>query len=162
MKVSTVFFSITGNTKAMAEKIVAGLNTINGIEGKAFPIDSIDEAFLRESKAVIIGTPSYMANMSNQIKTWLETEAYKYDMAGKLVGAFATADYIHGGSEIAIQNIITHVMVLGCLPYSGGVSCGKPFIHLGPVAIAGKLDESADTFKIYGQRMAQKAQELFQ
>jgi NAD(P)H dehydrogenase (quinone) len=94
------------------------------------------------------------------MKLFLETLG-KYGVAGKLGGAFATANYIHGGAELAMQTILDHMLVYGMLVYSGGGSQGKPVIHLGPQAVAGRLEETEETFRLYGQRMAAKAAELF-
>ena len=47
------------------------------------------------------------------------------------------------------------------LVYSGGFAYGGPIINIGPVAIDPNIEESAGVFKIYGQRMAQKAKDLF-
>ena len=49
----------------------------------------------------------------------------------------------------------------GMLTYSGGVSFGNPTIHLGPVALTNRLEESIETFKLYGQRMAIKTLDIF-
>ncbi|MCI8326438.1 MAG: flavodoxin, partial [Lachnospiraceae bacterium] len=51
--------------------------------------------------------------------------------------------------------------VYGMMTYSGGGSLGKPVIHLGPVALSSRLEESEETFLTYGERMATKATELF-
>ncbi len=48
-------------------------------------------------------------------------------------------------------------MVDGMMTYSSGQSKGMPVIHLGPVAISPNIDDFADLFKIYGQRMAEQA-----
>ncbi len=85
----------------------------------------------------------------------------QYKLAGKLGGAFATADYIHGGADIAIQAILAHFMVLGMLAFSGGGSYGKPVIHFGPVAIKAQLDDFRETFTLYGQRLGRKTADLF-
>jgi len=76
-------------------------------------------------------------------------------------GAFATANYIHGGGELGIRLILDHLLCHGMLIYSGGVAYGNPVIHLGPVALTGHLEESIDIFKLYSQRMATKTVELF-
>lgn len=161
MKLAIVYHSKSGNTKHMAQVIADGINSVDGAEAKICSIDDMDVDWIKESKCVIVGTPVYMASFSAAIKTWLESSCKPLELAGKMCGAFATADYIHGGSEIAIQSILSHLMVYGMLAYSGGGSCGKPVIHLGPVAIGGKLDESEETFRIYGKRMAKKALELY-
>lgn len=160
MKASVIFHSKTGNTEKMAQVIVGGMQRVNGVEAKAFSIHNIDEAWLKESACVIVGSPTYYASVSGEIKTFLESLG-KYPLAGKLGGAFATANYVHGGAELAMQLILTHMMVYGMLAYSGGGSFGVPVIHIGPQAIGKKLEEYEETFAIYGERMAKKAFELF-
>ncbi|NLY36637.1 MAG: flavodoxin [Tissierellia bacterium] len=161
MKISVLYFSEEGSTKTMAETIVKGMVSVEEVEAKSMSIDDIDRAYLKESSCVVIGTPTHYASMAAEVKSWLDTKSVKLNLGGKLAGAFATAGYIHGGADIAIQNILTHMTFLGMLIYSGGSACGKPPIHLGPVAISSKLDEFTDLFEVYGQRMASKAKELF-
>lgn len=162
MKLTVLYHSVTGNTKKMAEAIVAGMQTVEGAEAKAFSIDEIDEAWVKESKCVVLGTPIYYASSSGAVKTFLEAPCKKYDLAGKIGGAFATANHIHGGGELGIRLVLDHMLCHGMLTYSGGTSFGSPPIHLGPVALASRLDESIETFQIYGIRMATKTIELFQ
>lgn len=157
MKAIVLYHSKTGTTKQMAEVIVKGMVSVEGVEAKAFSIDDIDEAWAKESKCVVLGTPIYMASVTGVIKNWLETSGVKYGLMGKMGGAFATADYVHGGGELGIRTILDHMLTLGMLTYSGGGAYGKPVIHLGPVALKGHLDESIETFELYGQRMATKA-----
>ena len=160
MKIAIVYDSKTGNTAKMAEYIIEGISSVDGMEAKAFNIDSIDLDYVKESSALIVGTPTYNGYLSARMKKWLETEPIKLNVAGKLGGAYATAAFIHGGADLAIQCVLTHLMVDGMMVYSGGQSKGMPVIHLGPVAIAPDLDNFADLFKIYGKRMAQQASAL--
>lgn len=127
----------------------------------AFPIESPDAEYVKESKCVILGTPVYYASMSGTVKMWFEKTRGQFGLQGKLAGAFATADYIHGGGEIAIQSILSHMMVSGMMAYSGGGAYGKPVIHLGPVGIKSDIESYVETFRIYGERMAMKTLELF-
>ena len=161
MKASVLYFSRSGHTAQMAQRILEGMNAVPGVEARAFPLDAIDADFVKESACVVLGTPSYLACMAGAVKTWLDTESGKYALAGKLGGAFATADYVHGGGDMAVQGILTHFMVRGMLVYSGGGSRGKPYIHLGPVAVSDDLAKYEPTFLAYGERMARKALELF-
>jgi NAD(P)H dehydrogenase (quinone) len=85
----------------------------------------------------------------------------KTNLAGKLGGAFATARYVYGGSELAISGILAKMLCAGMLVYSGGFAYGSPIVHLGPVAIDPYIEESAEVCRIYGQRLAQKSMELF-
>ncbi|MCL2703384.1 MAG: NAD(P)H-dependent oxidoreductase [Defluviitaleaceae bacterium] len=161
MKLTVLYHSVTGNTKLMAEAITEGIQTAENAEAKAFPIEEIDEAWVKESRCVILGTPIYYSSVSAAVKGFLERPFKIYEPAGKIGGAFATANYIHGGGELGIRLILDHMLCHGMLTYSGGYVCGNPVIHLGPVALTARLDESIDTFKLYGQRMAAKTTEIF-
>ena len=161
MKMTVLYHSVTGHTKKMAEVIVEGMRTVENAEPRAFSIEDIDEAWVNESNCVVVGTPIYYASVSGEIKSFLERPCRKYKLAGKIGGAFATANYIHGGGELGVRLILDHLMCHGMLTYSGGVAYGNPVIHLGPVALTNSLEESVDTFKLYGQRMATKMIEIY-
>lgn len=166
MKLSVIYYSASGNTARMAEIITEGMKLVPGVEAKAFSYDAVDSDYVKESKAVVIGCPTYMADMPADFHVWIEKGMGKLGMAGKLGGAFSTAQYVHGGDELAVRTMLDHMMVLGMLTYSGGGSKGAPVIHIGPTAIATAGNTEAlmpfdDTFRIYGQRMAEKAAELF-
>lgn len=167
MKLAVIYDSKTGNTKQAAEWIAEGMNSVPNVEAKAFLIHTVDESFVKEAKGVVIGSPSYTAMLTPDMRTWLLESASKLEMAGKLGGAFATEQYTHGGGELVIQTILTNELVYGMLCYSGGGSWGEPRIHIGPVGVnANKeahnaLEKYEDNFKIFGNRFAQKAAELF-
>ena len=161
MKSTVLYHTVTGNTKQMAEAIAEGMKSIESVESITFPIEEIDEEWIIESKCVVLGTPIYYASVSAAVKSFLERPCRKYKLDGKIGGAFATANYVHGGGELGIRLILDHMLCHGMLTYSGGVSYGNPVIHLGPVAIADRLEESMETFKLYGQRMAIKTIEIF-
>lgn len=161
MKTSVLYYSKTGNTKRMAEIIAEGMALVEGVEAGVYSIDEIDASWVKDSKCVILGTPIYLASVAGSVKTWLDTSAMQYGLAGKIGGAFATADYVHGGGELGIRMILDHMLVLGMLTYSGGGSFGKPVVHLGPVAIKDYSDDSRETFRSYGERMAKKTLEIF-
>lgn len=160
---AVIYHSVTGNTKNMGEQIVKGMNLVEGVEARSFPIENVDTEFVKEAKCVVFGSPIYAAHITGQMMNYLLSEAGKLGLAGKLAGAYTTAQYVHGGGELGIREMLDHCMVLGALIYSGGSACGKPVIHLGPVGIDNTLDinQFAENFEIYGKRMAAKAVELF-
>lgn len=166
MKLAVIYDSKTGNTKKAAEWIAEGMNTVPGAEARTFSIHEIDEAFVKEAVGAVIGSPSYAALMTPDMRTWL-MGAGKLGMAGKLGGAFATEQYTHGGAELVIQSILTNELVWGMLCYSGGGSCGKPIIHFGPVGVNDNVEAHngmvhyEEYFRVYGERFARKAAELF-
>lgn len=162
LKISILYYSKGGKTKIMAEEVALGMKQIQNIEVRLFDLscNEIDEKFLSESKAVVFGTPTYYASSCWQIKKWFD-ESHKYNLAGKLGAAFATADYAQGGADCAISFILHHLMVKGMLVYSGGSAYGQPFIHLGAVALKENFEESKRMFQVFGERIAKKAVELF-
>ena len=132
------------------------MKKIKDIEVGVFDINNIDDNFLKESKGVVFGTPTYYANTCWQMKKWFD-ESRDYDLEGKIGAVFATADYIQGGAATAMLTIINHLMVKGMLVYSGGSALGQPFMHLGPVATKDNYEESKEMFEIFGERIANKA-----
>ena len=166
MKISVVYFTSTGRTAGMAEEIKKGIAAADeSIEVGLFPITELTTyneeniAFVNDSAAVIVGTPDYYAAEANQLKTWLDTCPCK--LADKLCGAYATANFLQGGADVAIQSVLTQLLVKGAVIYSSGTAQGLPFIHLGPVCLKGGEDAAAELFQTYGTRFAAKAKELF-
>lgn len=145
----------------MANYIKEGIDSLHkGIEVGVFSIDDINQEFLRESKSVIFGTPTYYASTTWQIKKWFD-ESNKINLHGKIGAVYATADYQQGGADIALLTIINHLMVKGMLVYSGGSALGQPYIHLGPVVLKNRENESFDLLKCFGKRIADKCLEVF-
>lgn len=161
MKLAIIYFSKTGKTKEMAEVIAKGMKSEKDIEVGAFNIENIDYDFIKESRAVVFGTPTYYANTCWQIKKWFD-ESWGCNLEGKIGAVFATADYAQGGASTAILTIINHLMVKGMLVYSGGSALGQPYLHLGAVALKENFEESKESFEIFGKRIAKKAKELFE
>lgn len=161
MYATIIYHSESGNTKLMAELIASSMNAVEGMEATTFDIDNIDLEYAKKSKCIIIGTPIYAAGATAKVLSFLQTNFSECEPAGKLGGAFATANYVHGGGEIGIRSILDAMMVKGMLVYSGGAAYGKPVIHLGPVGLGADPKYTESFFEEYGKRMATKAVELF-
>ena len=156
MKAAIVFDSRTHTTEKAAGFIAEGLKSIDDIEARCFSIDEADFEYHQQSQLVIFGSPTYMASVTAKMKSWLESNAGKLKLAGKLGGAYATEQYIHGGAENAIQEMLVFMMVMGMMTYSGGSACGKPVIHLGPVGMSQDIESFKELFVTYGQRMGEQ------
>ena len=167
MKLAVIYDSKSGNTRQAAQWIAEGMNERPGAEARTYLIGEEDEAFVKEARGVVIGSPAYAALMTADLRSWLLASAGRLGLAGKLGGAFATEQYTHGGGELVVQSILVNEMVFGMLCYSGGGSQGRPVIHLGPVGVNGnvephnKLENYRENFRIFGSRFAAKALELF-
>ena len=159
MKAAIIYDSRTHTTEKAASFIAEGIHNA-GMQPACFCIDEIDEAgleYIANSNLVIFGSPTYMASVTAKMKTWLEANWQKLNLSKKLGGAFATEQYIHGGGENAIKELLTFMMVQGMLVYSGGNNYGKPIIHLGPVGMSQDIESFRDLFVTYGERMGDVA-----
>ncbi|MBL4932026.1 flavodoxin family protein [Clostridium paridis] len=160
MKISIIYHSKTGRTKRIAEIISEGIKENKDFQVKLMNLDEIDYGFLTESKGVVFGTPTYYANISWQMKKWFD-ESWNCNLEGKIGAVFATGDYLGGGSDAALLTLINHMMVKGMLVYSGGSALGQPYIHMGIVALKDLDADLIKKTKIFGNRIASKALELF-
>ncbi len=167
MKLAVIHDSKTGNTKQAAEWIAEGMKRVLGIEAKAFSIHETDKDFVKESAGVVVGSPSYAAQLTPDLHGFLLSSSKDLGFPGKLAGAFATEQFTHGGGETVIQSILTLELVNGMICYSGGGALGMPVIHLGPVGVNNNVEKHngmelyRDNFIIFGERFAKKAAELF-
>ncbi|BCZ48687.1 flavodoxin [Clostridium gelidum] len=160
MKISILYSSKTGKTERVAKLIEEGVKRVQGIEVKAMNLNEIDKEFIDDSKGIIFGTPTYYANMSWEMKKWID-ESSSFNLEGKLGAAFSTANSIAGGSDIALLAILNHLMVKGMLVYSGGVAFGKPKTHLGYVHINEIVENEDENARIFGERIAKKVSQIF-
>ena len=70
MKMMVLYYSKTGNTKKMAEVIAQGMERVPNAQAKTCSIEAVDEAWAKESKCIVLGSPIYMANVCAAVKAW--------------------------------------------------------------------------------------------
>lgn len=160
MKLSIIYHSKTGNTKEIAQIIASGAKEVRDVEVKCMSIDDIDNEYLDQSKAVVFGCPTYLADISWQLKKWFD-ESKRYNLKGKLGAMFATENYLGGGADFALLTLAGHMLVKGMLVYSSGSAEGQPYIHYGVVCIKNGDSDQRERAKIFGKRIALKTLELF-
>ncbi len=161
MKISVIYHSETGNTRRMAELITsAAAAAAPGVEARFFAAEGVDRSFLEESRAVIIGCPTYQGSLSWQIKRFIDAPGV--ELAGKLGGCFASQNWPGGGgADFAEMTIIAGMLVLGMLVYSGGITQGQPFLHFGAVSARSPEGIYEERCIKLGENIARKAIELF-
>jgi NAD(P)H dehydrogenase (quinone) len=161
MKVAIIYHSETGNVREMAELVRQGCLRIPNVEAMTMPVDETDEAFLAESAAVILGSPTYEGSCSWQMKKFLDTGPT--GLAGKLGGVFVSQNWPGGGGgSFAEMTLIAGMLVHGMVIYSGGIAEGSPYLHFGAVSQkAPDEDIYRDRCLKLGHNIAAKAVELF-
>lgn len=161
MQIAICYFSATGRTAAMAKAVAEGIGHFSPeCAVRCFPLGELSREhpdnlnFLDASGGIIFGTPDYYAGECWQLKKWLD--ACPCRLAGKLAGCFATANSMIGGADVAIEHVLTHLLVQGAMAYSGGSAYGQPYIHLGPVCYRDHEEEALPLMRLFGERFAQQ------
>ena len=70
VKMAVIYHSVTNNTKNMGEQIVKGMNSVEGVEAKSFPIEDVDVEFVKKAKCVVFGSPIYAAHITGQMMNY--------------------------------------------------------------------------------------------
>ena len=148
-----------GNTEKLAQAILQGVKSVNGISGRLKEVREVIEEDLLEAKGIIIGSPVYFGNMTSELKEFIDrTYSLRGKLKDKIGSAFATSDDPSGGKETTILAImhamLIHQMIIVGEPleaggYYGASSVGKP----------GKKE--LDAAKALGKRVAQLVKKFF-
>jgi NAD(P)H dehydrogenase (quinone) len=158
-KIAIIYHSETGNTRAMAELIAQGAQNGN-CEARTIPVDELDNAFVKEARAVLFGSPTYYGTVSWQMKRLMDT--IPVNLTGKLGAPFASAAWRGGGGyEFAEFTLIAGMLIRGMMIYTGGVTTGGPPTHFGAVSAAAPEGFDADRCRKLGLNVAAKVNELW-
>jgi NAD(P)H dehydrogenase (quinone) len=162
MKVAILYHSVTGNTKKQAELVAEGAQEVSGIEVKVMSIDTPDNGWIDQSKAVIFGSPCYEGSCSWQMKKFLDSPRVEY--AGKLAGFFSSQNWPGGGgADFAEMTMIAAALVHGMLIYSGGIARGYPPLHFGAVSHKSpSTDLDRERARKLGENIATMAKQHFE
>jgi NAD(P)H dehydrogenase (quinone) len=132
-----VYYSRTGNTKAMAEIIADAA----GKEGAGVRLKEVADASnddLIWADGIVIGSPVYFGLPSSEIKKFIDDSInVRRQLENKVGAAFVSSGHRAGGRETAIMAL------LGAFIVHGMVVCGDPISsggHYGAVA-SGSPDE---------------------
>ncbi|GED22499.1 NAD(P)H:quinone oxidoreductase [Halomonas halmophila] len=139
-----LYYSRQGATRAMAERIAAGVESLRGIEARLRtvpPVSPTCEAVdpeipaegaihadlddLRNCAGLALGSPTRFGNMAAPLKYFIDTTSELW-LGGALVDrpatAFTSTSSLHGGQETTLISMLLpllhHGMVYAGLPYS--------------------------------------------
>ncbi len=155
-KMLILYFTRTGNTKAMAETIAESAEK----EGAQVVLKDVEETKvdeLLEYDAILIGSPTYYGGMAGKLKEFLDsTVVHHGKLSGKVGGAFSSSANVGGGNETTVLNILHALLIHGMIVQ--GTPDGD---HYGPVAIDAPDDRARMHCQALGRRMASLARKLF-
>ncbi|RJP70784.1 MAG: flavodoxin family protein [Candidatus Abyssobacteria bacterium SURF_17] len=155
-KVLVVYFTRTGNTKAMAE-IVAEAAEKEGAKVILKDVEETKPDEMLACDAIIAGSPTYYGGMAGKMKDFFDfSVAHHGKLAGKVGGAFSSSANIGGGNETTILDILHAMLIHGMIVE--GTAEGD---HYGPVSIDAPDDRVKAQCEALGRRVALLAKKLF-
>jgi len=155
-KILIIYQSKTGNTKAMSEAVESGIKK-EGVEVIRKRIEDARLEDLLEPEGIIVGTPTYFAATTAEIKKFID-ESVKYSgkLEGKVGAAFASSGDLGGGCETAILDILRAFLVHGMM-VPGFTSGG----HYGPVSVGAPNEERREICIAFGAKVARIVKKLY-
>ncbi len=143
-KVLVVFYSMHGNTAAMARLVARGAEQVDGVEALLRTVPRVSDGNLdqpgavpeagppyvsteelRTCDALILGSPTRFGNMAAAMKYFLDGtggEWFSGVLTGKPAAVFTSTASLHGGQESTLLSmmlpLLHHGMLLLGIPYS--------------------------------------------
>ena len=186
IKIYIVYFSGFGHTKVQAEAVQRGAASVNGVETVLLTTDQATERLdeLDDADAIIFGTPTYMGNISAEMKKFIEVGAKKWFTLAwkdKIAGAFTNSSSFSGDKLNTLMGLVINAMQHGMIYVGTGmfpaanspksmnnVNGPGPEAHnrvgsfIGPMAASFQVDAAQappvgdrETAELYGARVAE-------
>ncbi len=115
-----VYFSKTGHTKAMAEHVAKGAETIENINVKLLSVEKATNKDVLNADAIILGSPVYNANVAPEMQKFINNWPFMGSpIKDKIGAAFVTAGGISTGEELVQLNLLHSMLVFGMIVVGG-------------------------------------------
>jgi len=101
-KVIVVYESKYGNTKLVAEKIMEGMNEVEGIETVLSELKEVNLNKILDYDAILIGSPNHFGGPTRGSKKFID-KIGRFPLEGKMFAVFDT--YIKGDFEKAVKKM---------------------------------------------------------
>jgi NAD(P)H dehydrogenase (quinone) len=161
VSVLVAYHSATGNTEKVAHGVADGAKAVSGTSVVLKRVGEVAANDLSSADAVIVGSPVYFANMSGEVKTFLDNWLLKFDlwrdrkMRNKVGAAFSTGGGISAGKEFTILGILAAMLNNQMIIVSGGGGFGAS-ATTGPDS-PGIDDKELAEARDFGKRVAEVA-----
>jgi NAD(P)H dehydrogenase (quinone) len=159
--VLVTYHSETGNTEKMAQGVAEGAKTVAGTNVVLKKVSEVTAEDLLSATAVIVGSPIYFANVSGEVKTFLDNWRLKFGimpgfkMRNKVGAAFVTGASPSSGKETTILAIMQAMLINQMIAVSGGGGFGAS-ATTGPDS-PGIDEKEMTTARDLGKRVAEVA-----
>ena len=158
MQILVLYFSKGGNTKKLAEAILKGVESVDGVEGVLKHTDDVTKENFVSSDGIIAGSPVYFGVMAAKLKKIFdEFVGVRKKMEGKIGAAFATSADPSGGKETTMISIIQVMLIYGMVIVGDPMSATG---HFGTACVGAPDSGSLENGMKLGQRVAELAKKL--
>ncbi len=102
------YHSLRGNTERMAQAVAQGVRRVPGAVASLKRVSEVTREDLAAADAIILGCPTYYANIPGTMKTAIDDWSWKMkvDFTDKPGGAFATGGGQMGGKEHVVTSLL--------------------------------------------------------
>ena len=163
--VLVAYYSRSGNTRTLAHAVVEGVRGVDGVRAVLKSIDEVTAEDLTDAQGVVLGSPTYYANMAGPMKSFIDDLGLRYrvSLIDKVGGAFATGGSRSGGRGHVIVSLVLAMLNHGMrivgpviddrLGYPGASA-------LAPAEGESITDVELDEARALGRRVAELARQV--
>jgi len=158
MYVLVLYYSKTGNTRKLAEKIAEGVNSVSGVEAVLKSTQEVTREDFVNAAGVIAGSPVYFGVMAADLKRIFdEFIGVRKQMENKVGAAFTTSSYWAGGNETTIISILQCMLIYGMIVVGDPMSATG---HYGAASVTSPEEKASDVARKLGARVAELCKRL--
>ena len=144
-----IYYSRSGNTKAMAHAIAEGMQK-SGLATKCKSVTDTKVDELLDVDVIVVGSPTYYGRAAGPIATFFDESVSKHGkLDGKLGAAFSSSANVAGANETTVCELNNMLLVHGMI-IQGSVTGN----HYGPVSINKPDQQVRKQCYDYGQKVA--------
>ena len=176
-KVTVIYHSGTGNTKTMAEAVLRGVESVEGVKANLIAVEGKDivegrwknddtMTQLDASDGIIFGSPTYMGSVSGQMEAFLDgtsDRCYRETWKDKVAAGFSVSAGPSGDKFNTLVRFVTYAMQmgmiwvgLGMIPTVEGLNRLSFFMGAGGQAMQEPINEvDQKTAEFLGRRVAE-------
>ncbi len=170
VRVLVAYHSRTGNTEKFAQGVVEGVKRVPGAAAVLKKFDEVTKEDLKSARAIILGCPTYYANIPGKMKAVMDEWAWHWgiDFTDKVGGAFATGGGQVGGKEHVVTSLLLYMLsnrMVVAGPFYEDPRDNDIWGEPGSAAMTGPLDlgvsdKELDGARRLGERIARLAKKL--
>lgn len=119
-EILVAYYSETGHTEALAESVVAGARSVDGVAVHLKPVGEATPADAQSADAVILGSPVYNANVAPPVMEFVNQWPLEgAPMKNTLGAAFVTGGGLSAGEELVQMQLLQAMLIFGMIVVGG-------------------------------------------